>query len=628
MAKRIISIKISNCRAYCDNYDAISLPEGDNVLIYGENGSGKSSLYKAIKNYFQKSIDSTTPFVTNRYLNDQGEILLTFADFNYSPLEIIPNTEEKYKFGTEDSDNDVQFIQTASRINGFLDYTDLLKVYLHKEARPNLFELIVLSLLGNHIPIASGGNIKFKNQWDKLQKNLIENAYTRNDRCHVNAINELPQFEIHLRSTLDLVFEELNRLLRTYFSELAIELNYILLPLQFNYGAKLNWYTTSDLRLDVIKDGVSITGDYSDFLNEARLSAIAICLYLASLLKNPSNVDLKILFLDDIFIGLDAGNRIPILNILRDEFSGYQKFISTYDRHWFELAKRQFEVNGDNSWSTLEIYAGSEEIGDILISKPIIVFGSTHFEKAVQYLHNNFKPDYPASSNYFRKAIEEIIQNLIPPYELVDAENTLIADYKLTLLLSKSKRFLEKIGVSTSEITKIIGLLHNLIHPFSHHEITSPIYKAELLILENVIPKLQKKLLDLNIKNNYRCLLEKGKIIRIQFPISNINHFYQYQLKLKEAIILIGNNGTDELSVCQCYTEKIEEIENGNQKRVHNPSRNSAISYNSLESAHDLIYEYLTTQTQDLIPKEDDYLSQIEFHDGSNWVNLSDKINR
>lgn len=627
MGKRIISIKISNCRAYGDNYDAISLPEGDNVLIYGENGSGKSSLYKAINNYFQKSIDPSILFVTNRYLNDQGEILISFADFNNSSLEIIPNTEEKFKFGTEDFDNNVQFIQTASRINGFLDYTDLLKVYLHNEARPNLFELIVLSLLGNHIPIASGGNFKFKNQWDKLQKNLIENAYTRNDRCHVNALKELPQFEIHLRSTLDLVFEELNRLLSTYFSELAIKLNYNLHPLQFNYGAKRNWYTTSDLRLDVIKDGVSITGDYSDFLNEARLSAIAICLYLASLLKNPSNVDLKILFLDDIFIGLDAGNRIPILNILREEFSGYQKFISTYDRHWFELAKRQFEINGDNSWSTLEIYAGSQEIGNISIPKPIIVSGSTHFEKAVQYLHNNFKPDYPASSNYFRKAIEELIQNFIPPYELVDPENTLIPDYKLTLLLTKSKRFLEKIGVSTSEITKIIGLLHNLIHPFSHHEITSPIYKAELLILENVIPKLKKRLIELDIENNYKCLLEKGKSIRIKFPISKADHFYQYQLKLEEAIIFIDNNGTNELSVCQCYTEKMEKIENGIQKKKFSPSKSKADSYNSLEDARDLIHNYLATQTPDLLSKKIDYISQIEFHDGSNWIDLSNKIN-
>lgn len=623
MVKRITSLKINNCRAYCGNYDVLSVPNGDNVLIYGENGSGKSSLYKAMNNYFAKSTNQALPYVKNRYLiNSSGEIKITFTDFTSSPYEIIPGTSREYFFGDLASDNDIQFIQNASLVKGFLDYTDLLKVYLHKEERPNLFNLIVLSLLGNHIPIASGGNFKFRNKWEQLQKDLIEKSYTRNDRLHKIAKGELPIYETHLRSSLDLIFNELNRLLNTYFSELSIQLKYVLLPLNFNYGHKLEWNTTSDLRLDIIKDGVSITGDYSDFLNEARLSAISICLYLASLLKNPTNVDLKILFLDDVFIGLDAGNRIPILSILRNEFSSYQIFISTYDRHWFELAKRQFEVYKDYTWSTLEIYVGSETINHKIIPKPILVSGMTNYEKAVQYLHDNTRPDYPAASNYFRKSIEELIQDLVPKYELVDSENTQLADYKLTKLILKTQNFLLKIGVNTSEIDLIIGLLHNLIHPLSHHEITSPIYKNELLLLEAAIPKLKKLLFDLDIENNFKCILEKGKNIKITFTINRTtNHFHYYVLKLKENIILKKNGANPNLSLSKCYLEKMFGINNSVPIPNYSPAKNDPnFNYISLENASNLIYNYLQLPPNAPFPKSSNYLNQIEYYNGENWI--------
>ena len=55
--------------------------------------------------------------------------------------------------------------------------------------------------------------------------------------------------------------------------------------------------------------------DYNQVLNEARLSAISTCIYLASIKNNPQAIEYKLLFLDDIFIGLDMGNRLPILKM-------------------------------------------------------------------------------------------------------------------------------------------------------------------------------------------------------------------------------------------------------------------------------------------------------------------------
>lgn len=49
--KRIVEINIFNFKAYF--YPTTTkLDKGENLLIYGENGSGKSSLYKSLDSLF------------------------------------------------------------------------------------------------------------------------------------------------------------------------------------------------------------------------------------------------------------------------------------------------------------------------------------------------------------------------------------------------------------------------------------------------------------------------------------------------------------------------------------------------------------------------------------------------
>ncbi len=52
---KIQTIEISNYKAFYGTYEI--KVEGKNLFIYGENGSGKSSLYYALKDFFQASIE-------------------------------------------------------------------------------------------------------------------------------------------------------------------------------------------------------------------------------------------------------------------------------------------------------------------------------------------------------------------------------------------------------------------------------------------------------------------------------------------------------------------------------------------------------------------------------------------
>ena len=76
------------------------------------------------------------------------------------------------------------------------------------------------------------------------------------------------------------------------------------------------------------------------FLNEARLSAIAIAIYFSSILIQPES-RLKVLALDDVLIGLDMSNRLPVLDILEEYFPEHQIFLTTYDKAWYEIAKQR-----------------------------------------------------------------------------------------------------------------------------------------------------------------------------------------------------------------------------------------------------------------------------------------------
>ena len=80
--KRITRIEIENSRGYYDR-KLFSIGAGENLLLYGENGSGKSSLYKSLLDFIQ-SFYSSLSFTSNRYKPQGalGEIVLGIGDYD------------------------------------------------------------------------------------------------------------------------------------------------------------------------------------------------------------------------------------------------------------------------------------------------------------------------------------------------------------------------------------------------------------------------------------------------------------------------------------------------------------------------------------------------------------------
>ncbi len=128
--KRITEIQIENFKAFFGQYAPLQLPKGENLLVYGENGSGKSSLFKALNNYLSSSRDAAFTFVKNHYqLAEDGAIKISFQDFNDVTFQAVAGTTQQLNFGSAASTNNVLFIQNADLIKGFLDYRNLLDAY-------------------------------------------------------------------------------------------------------------------------------------------------------------------------------------------------------------------------------------------------------------------------------------------------------------------------------------------------------------------------------------------------------------------------------------------------------------------------------------------------------------------
>lgn len=622
--KRIESVKINNFCVY--EQETFEFQNGSNLLIYGENGSGKSSLYKAIQKFFKSSINSQVAYTKNKYLGTQdGSVTITFSEFNLSIGDTVPvkieDSAEEYTFSSinEQTTNNIPLIRTASTVSGFLDYTDLLKVYFHENSNPNLFDIIVVNLLGEHIPFSSGGTVPVGQKWKQLNKDLF-NAYTRNDRQHKIALNELPVFESHLRALLNDVFIELNRLLDHYFEDLHIKLEYRLEPIIFNYNrSKSKWNLKHDLRLRVVKDRDLVLNDYNVILNEARLSAIAVCLYLASLLKMPTINDCKILFLDDVFIGLDSGNRLPILEILKNEFKFHQKVIASYDRQWYELAKNFVEINEKGCWQTIEMYSSFDDIHNRPMS--IIVKGDSNMDRACKYLHDKLSPDYPAAANYMRKALEKLLSTGMPKYESIDANLAQIESYKLSALIYKFHRFLERVGEDTEDVKRITTLLRALLHPLSHHEIDSPIYRKELVLIEKAYRNIENMLIVKDFKASCRCILETGSKLRLNIKGTEFDYFYD--IVLLENIISYNTN----IIEVKCRMKRSYGNENGIALKEYMPKKSSTTyHYDSLKDVVDKVSYYLVNQGKVLNFLPIDYISMFEYYDGDNWIKLKNKL--
>ena len=469
---RITDIEIKNFKAFYGAYRIDLRKSGKNLLIYGENGSGKSSLYFALKLFLESGDD-----LSHRFENDQN---IFIEDPGYIKLSLRADPQSRkeiYEWSESVRETDDQLIIDASKTKGFLDYKALLEThYLHRESNTvNVFDLLVKTLLANTVSTLT--NRTLAADWDDIQPPFPR----RNATVQI--------------ATLESLIENFNTELKTRLAELQPKASEILDKFGHNVDIKFDFpgvkYNDKTKKLD--NQQILLTVDLSGrniprhhlFLNEARLSAIAIAIYLSSILIQPES-RLKILALDDVLIGLDMSNRLPVLDILDEYFPDHQIFLTTYDKAWYEIVRQR---TSDAEWEYAEFYTSEPNKYEI----PIYVEDKAYLEKAKAYFAAN---DYKACVIYLRTAFEIAIKKFCEKKNLQvryrENPKQLTSDDFWepikTGTLGDGTPFLEQCLIDEIELYRSI-----ILNPLSHSRIVT-VVKKEISDAIEAVEKLEDKL--------------------------------------------------------------------------------------------------------------------------------------
>jgi hypothetical protein len=368
-AVRIESIRLTNFKFF---YGDFELPvSGENLLVYGENGSGKSSVYNALELLAEKKF---TDFEKNINIFAQDdEVLVEFVFSNGQELIISSDLEEM--------PDHVDFISGLAIFKPLLDYKKLLSVHYAPDVNQDKLNLYYMfkKLLDNY-PVEQEG-----------QKTILAET------------EDLNEYFKLLESILEKYFiKDINKYLNRYFkADFSID--------KFEYRTKIDRNTATatpviNLVLDYKDHSIE---QYHIFLNEARLSALAISIYMISikrLIDTLENDSLKILVLDDLLISLDMGNRLKLLEILKIEFSDFQIFFFTHDKELYEIYKNKL------NWKKYEFYLDDhDDIPGVIMKQ-----GRSEIERAKVFYAQK---EYDACALLLRKGFEKNIKNFLTPKE-------------------------------------------------------------------------------------------------------------------------------------------------------------------------------------------------------------------
>jgi hypothetical protein len=509
---------------------------GSNVFIYGENGSGKSSFYYALKDFFQSSVENVQMAqLRNFNLTDGGTDCSVKVEFDG---EIVKTLNETI------NDTNTTEITDANRLKSFLTYKHLLGVHNVKIAdKLDVFELVINGVLKHFKSNTITENIELSILWSDVlleekkptgkgtsfyffhqKKKSVENRAKKLNKALDNLFH--PTGTEYLASFVNQILVKLYPDMKIEFSRRNITVN--------EWG---NIEQRPVINLQVFENGVSIDVHNPHFaLNEAKLSAIAISIFLGAIIKqSPFSPELKPLFLDDILIGLDNENRLRLLNLLKETdvpeadkvFKHFQIFITTYDRHWYEVAKIHLQ-----GWKFIEFYKSPS-------GPKIMVDEESHYEKAKRYF-DAYK--FPECANFLRKECERVLFELLPVTHTYGRfVNDRLKPVSLEQLINFLGQFYKDLGIEPPlKLIKALNIYKTVIfNPFSHSDLTSPIYRIDLQNAFSAIDELRKIVLP-----KRALLIQKGDLFEIKLP--NID--YKALISLSENVYEVENNGTTTIS--------------------------------------------------------------------------------
>ncbi len=550
---KIKSLHINNFKFFQEEKPIII--DSKNLLLYGENGSGKSSIYWALYTLFEASLKSEddnikkyfskTIKVEDNLINIHAKEDPIDPDNYNSFIELITsdNPEKKYRISKKDfsinKSTDAKFTNYAS---DFINYRMLLGISAFRHSdKIDLFNVFVEDIFKyvqfSKVKITRNGILKeFTNAFEIWQQ--IEQGHEI-----VDSVGSSKPRKIRAYKYSDL-WKEFEALVKSFNDSLKKKIDYINVQapiyfkrLGYNFPFHLTlekeaYYIKGDttyepvpfvLRLNIPEYENEIDSVFKphSFLNEAKLSAIAISIRLAILSEKRQENCLKFIVLDDLLISLDMRNRERVLDLLlSSEFvDNYQLLILTHDRMFYQMAKHKIKEIQQTSWKYYEMFE-SEGNG---ICKPIILEEIGYLGKAISFLN---QCEMEVSANFLRKEAEAFCKEILP--SRLSLKND--GNYKdLNSLIIETVAFAKINGINAFLFETLDRHRKFILNPSSHDSYDVPKYKNEIQSCINNLIEIRRILFQTVIKND----------AGLYFEFTNGTDSYRIEITICEDIKLI-----------------------------------------------------------------------------------------
>jgi len=407
--KKLNSIQVQNFKIF---NQLVTIPvEQKHVLVWGVNGSGKSSLYWSLYTFLQcsgKAVDEE-----RKYFNKGDESLHNI----HAPADLEsfiklgfkePGGEEKiFELSSTKDETKGELIPSVNSGSEFITHRLLLNFYNYRNSQKiNLFPVFYRDIFP-YFNTSKGTNFLAllkqieANLENETKKNLEKWAKEFNDGIE-DLIGPIKRGYATDFYNDNLAYKGEKIDIKIHFpQELRIEGNKKsrkLIRPQISLSAKLQ---LTGLPEEDIKRPQS-------FFNEARINAIALSIRFI-LMQNRTPVDtVKFLVLDDLLISLDMQNRVKIIKLILSQFAEkYQLFIFTHDKGFYNEVLRQIESQKQN-WLVMQLYE-PKGIGE----NPKIEYLD---EGYIAMAESAFlRRDFEACASYLRKETEAILIQFLDP---------------------------------------------------------------------------------------------------------------------------------------------------------------------------------------------------------------------
>lgn len=558
---KIKSLKLSNFKFFREE-ETINL-NGKHLLLYGENGSGKSSVFWGLytllesamktapetEKYF-KSLASSDESLVNIFASEVSCITTKRTHYD-SYIELEDDNRVKHHLSLLDSSicGDTN-AKESRKATDFINYQAIFKFQEFKNSEtPDLYKVFCYSILPcvTFSPFTLKGKV-LSNANDMWKEYNIGPGTTTNHKGdtiqvykHSQDYIDFLSFERHFDRELAGLIDFINNKAFDMMKKLGYNIGFKLEYTSPTHSKRGKLYIPTSFQIVLCithyNDKIVTVKKPHTFLNEAKMAAVATAIRLLVLNHRVSTAAtdaLNVLVLDDVMISLDMSNRDRLMDLLLAEYSNkYQILFLTHDKSLYNFVDHKIKQHKQNNlWERKEMYVGECETTKQEV--PVIIDEECEsLEKAKRFFKAK---DYTTTAVYIRQTIEKIFSEAVPD-EVKRKINNKMKDQFIPLnnTWQQVKEIHRNIPKPVQDLFDQSKLM--ILNPSAHNQrLSQPIYRRELQDAFRLVDELQK----LNLQPDI-LLVEKGKRIVFKHPIEN----YSFEFELSSDLVrncIAGDN--------------------------------------------------------------------------------------